>query len=144
VYEKRNPVGENKIETQKRICAWCNRMLENGRKPVTHGICHECAAKEISNYRIGNRINPSIRECTSKEEGRRADEIFGNALKGYRKQLKVCDQLKEVTKRGRKEIDNLNSQVRIGDLRTNFPRRLLHPRTIKVSLASPSYVKKKE
>jgi hypothetical protein len=78
VYEKRNPAGENKMKAQKRVCAWCNKTLEDGRKPVTHGICHECAAKEISNYGIGNAINPSIKECSSKKDGRRPDEIFGN------------------------------------------------------------------
>ena len=26
-------------------CAWCNRVLRDGREPVSHGICPECAAE---------------------------------------------------------------------------------------------------
>lgn len=38
------------IKTQKRICAWCKKVLQVGREPATHGICPECAQKEMPSY----------------------------------------------------------------------------------------------
>lgn len=40
---------------QKRICAWCKKVIQHGREPVTHGICPECAQKEMDRY--GRQIN---------------------------------------------------------------------------------------
>jgi hypothetical protein len=34
----------------KRICAWCNRMMQNGTEPVTHGICTPCGKRVMENY----------------------------------------------------------------------------------------------
>lgn len=42
--------------------------------------------------------------------------MFGNMLKRYRKQVKLCGHLKELSDRSRKEPNNLNLRVRIGDL----------------------------
>jgi len=49
--------------------------------------------------------------------------MFGNMLKQYRKQVKFGEQLKELEDRGRKEPNNLNLQVRIGDLLTKIGRK---------------------
>ena len=30
----------------KKICAWCNKLLNNGdEEPITHGMCAECFRK---------------------------------------------------------------------------------------------------
>ena len=49
--------------------------------------------------------------------------MFGNILKQYRKQGKLSEQLKELTLRSRKEPNNLNLQVRIGDLLTRIGKK---------------------
>ncbi len=36
-----------KVKSQKRVCAWCQKVLAEGEEPVTHGICPDCAAREI-------------------------------------------------------------------------------------------------
>lgn len=42
--------GERK-RAQRRICAWCTRVIQEGGDPVTHGICTECEKKETLRYR---------------------------------------------------------------------------------------------
>ena len=27
----------------KQVCAWCLKVLRDGKRPVSHGICAECA-----------------------------------------------------------------------------------------------------
>jgi hypothetical protein len=49
--------------------------------------------------------------------------MFENMLKQYRKQAKLCRQLKELIDRSRREPNNLNLQVRIGDLLTKIGRK---------------------
>ncbi len=36
--------------SQKRICAWCKKVIQDGREPATHSICPECAQKEMLSY----------------------------------------------------------------------------------------------
>jgi|MudIll2142460700_1097286.scaffolds.fasta_scaffold868714_1 rRNA maturation endonuclease Nob1 len=31
----------------KKVCAWCNRVLQEGSEPATHGICEPCGKKVI-------------------------------------------------------------------------------------------------
>lgn len=47
----------------KRICAWCQKILEDGTEPVTHGICPECFKRELESVKA---FFPE----------RRADQIF--------------------------------------------------------------------
>ena len=35
----------------KRICAWCNKILEEGEEPATHGICDRCTVKVLKRYK---------------------------------------------------------------------------------------------
>ncbi|MEI9479163.1 MAG: hypothetical protein WCO26_21675 [Deltaproteobacteria bacterium] len=39
-----------KKTTVKKICAWCNRMMQNGTEPATHGICRPCGKKVMENH----------------------------------------------------------------------------------------------
>jgi predicted RNA-binding Zn-ribbon protein involved in translation (DUF1610 family) len=41
--------GEEK-RADGRVCAWCYRVIQEGRSPATHGICPECAEKEMVRY----------------------------------------------------------------------------------------------
>ena len=34
-----------KKTTVKKVCAWCNRVLQDGSEPATHGICEPCGKK---------------------------------------------------------------------------------------------------
>ena len=34
----------------KRICAWCNKVMQDGVEPATHGICQPCGKKVMENY----------------------------------------------------------------------------------------------
>jgi len=37
-------------KAMKKICAWCNRVLQDGTEPATHGICHPCGKKVMESY----------------------------------------------------------------------------------------------
>lgn len=40
----------NRLEIpQKRICAWCGKVLQDGNVPATHGICTDCKGKVEEN-----------------------------------------------------------------------------------------------
>jgi len=39
-----------KKATVKKICAWCNRVLQSGTEPATHGICGPCGKKVIDRH----------------------------------------------------------------------------------------------
>jgi predicted RNA-binding Zn-ribbon protein involved in translation (DUF1610 family) len=39
-----------KKTTVKKVCAWCNRVLQNGSEPATHGICESCGKKVIDRH----------------------------------------------------------------------------------------------
>jgi pilus assembly protein Flp/PilA len=36
-----------RVKRQKRVCAWCQKVMAEGEEPVTHGICPDCAVREI-------------------------------------------------------------------------------------------------
>jgi len=40
------------IKTPQRICAWCNKVMQEGTKPATHGMCCECLQKQIESLGI--------------------------------------------------------------------------------------------
>ena len=42
--------GPVKGKTQKRVCAWCNKVIQNGGEPATHGICPKCLMQEMGRY----------------------------------------------------------------------------------------------
>lgn len=43
------------IKTQKRVCAWCKKVIQDGSEPITHGICPGCVQKEMHSYLKGNK-----------------------------------------------------------------------------------------
>jgi hypothetical protein len=38
------------IKTQRKVGAWCKKVIQDGSQPITHGICPECAQKEIYSH----------------------------------------------------------------------------------------------
>jgi hypothetical protein len=44
--------GEGK-RAHERVLAWCYRVIQGGRELATHGICPECAEKEMVKYLEG-------------------------------------------------------------------------------------------
>ena len=36
--------------TMKRVCAWCNGVIQDGTEPATHGICRPCGEKVMDSY----------------------------------------------------------------------------------------------
>jgi len=45
------------INTPQRICAWCNKVMQEGTKPATHGMCWECLQKQIESLAIQRNGN---------------------------------------------------------------------------------------
>ena len=39
---------DDPFEPQAIVCAWCGAVKQEGREPVSHGICEACAEKEVS------------------------------------------------------------------------------------------------
>ena len=38
------------------ICAWCKKMLKEGKEPYSHGICKDCAKEmeeDLKRYKQG-------------------------------------------------------------------------------------------
>lgn len=29
------------------VCAWCGKLLKDGKEPISHGICEPCAKKVL-------------------------------------------------------------------------------------------------
>jgi rRNA maturation endonuclease Nob1 len=51
--------GEGK-RAHKRVCAWCYKVIQEGRGPVTHGICPECEEREMSRYLEETNPRPGV------------------------------------------------------------------------------------
>ena len=34
----------------KRVCAWCNGVMQDGIEPATHGICRPCGKMVMDSY----------------------------------------------------------------------------------------------
>ena len=45
------------IKTPQRICAWCNKVMQEGTKPATHGMCGECLQKQIESLGMQGILN---------------------------------------------------------------------------------------
>jgi len=49
--QKEGHIGMNQegdtLKALERICAWCNKVMQGGTRPATHGICPECLEKQI-------------------------------------------------------------------------------------------------
>ena len=39
-----------KEERIKKICAWCNLIMQDGSEPASHGICPQCGKKVMESY----------------------------------------------------------------------------------------------
>lgn len=35
------------LAPQRIVCAWCQKTMQDGREPVSHGICPECREKHF-------------------------------------------------------------------------------------------------
>ena len=38
---------DHEINAQQRICAWCNKVMREGTKPATHGMCPKCLEEQM-------------------------------------------------------------------------------------------------
>ncbi len=38
---------DNEMNLQQRICAWCNKVMPEGTKPATHGMCPKCLEEQM-------------------------------------------------------------------------------------------------
>ena len=34
------------LKAQQRVCAWCNKVMREGTKPATHGMCPKCLEEQ--------------------------------------------------------------------------------------------------
>lgn len=48
---------DNTMKAPQRICAWCNKVMQEGTKPATHGMCWECLEKQIESLEIQRNVN---------------------------------------------------------------------------------------
>ncbi len=45
------------------VCAWCERILEDGPPPVSHGMCTSCYARQMNEVRkMRERPNIGVEE----------------------------------------------------------------------------------
>ena len=45
-----SPGNEGQRNDLRKICAWCNGTLREGVEPTSHGICADCAEKEMTSF----------------------------------------------------------------------------------------------
>lgn len=45
------------LSTPKRICAWCNKVMQEGTNPATHGMCFDCLQKQIESLKIQRSLD---------------------------------------------------------------------------------------
>jgi len=45
----------------KKICAWCNLVMQGGTEPATHGICPPCGKKMMESYEKSSLRASSVR-----------------------------------------------------------------------------------
>ena len=45
-----------RVKTPKKVCAWCRRVMRDGEEPITHGICPECATREMRIFLMGKEV----------------------------------------------------------------------------------------
>jgi len=40
-----------------RICAWCNKVMQEGTRPATHGMCPECLKKQMQRLGLQKKFD---------------------------------------------------------------------------------------
>ena len=45
----------------KKICAWCNEVMQDGTEPASHGICAQCGKKVMESYEKSSLRASSVR-----------------------------------------------------------------------------------
>jgi hypothetical protein len=43
-------INEGHGSAHRKVCSWCNRMIREGGEPVSHGICPDCAEREMDRF----------------------------------------------------------------------------------------------
>ena len=53
------PIGREGVarNTPQRICAWCNKVMQEGTQPATHGMCCECLQKQIESLALQRKVD---------------------------------------------------------------------------------------
>ena len=56
---------DDEIDAQQRVCAWCNKVMREGTKPATHGMCPKCLEEQMRsleepNYHSGSGCQRDI------------------------------------------------------------------------------------
>jgi RNA polymerase subunit RPABC4/transcription elongation factor Spt4 len=49
-------VNEGERSGHRKICAWCNQIIREGGGPISHGICPDCAEKEMTRFWEGKGL----------------------------------------------------------------------------------------
>ena len=49
------------MDVQQRVCAWCNKVMREGTKPATHGMCPQCLEEQMRS--LEGRGSSSRPEC---------------------------------------------------------------------------------
>jgi hypothetical protein len=52
---------DDEINAQQRVCAWCNKVMREGTKPATHGMCSKCLEEQMRSLEEPNSHSRS--EC---------------------------------------------------------------------------------
>ena len=52
---------DHEINAPQRICAWCNKVMREGTKPATHGMCPKCLEEQMRSLEEQNSRSGS--EC---------------------------------------------------------------------------------
>jgi hypothetical protein len=50
-----------KKKVMKRVCAWCNEIMQDGTEPATHGICRPCGKRMMDSYEKSTLRASSVR-----------------------------------------------------------------------------------
>ena len=51
----------DEMNVQQRVCAWCNKVMREGTKPATHGMCPQCLEEQMRS--LEEPDSPSRPEC---------------------------------------------------------------------------------
>jgi hypothetical protein len=45
---------DDEIEVQQRVCAWCNKVMREGARPASHGMCPKCLEEQLRSLEESN------------------------------------------------------------------------------------------